>query len=45
MPDYNTYQQRLKPRTWKEMERWERKEWHRENDLRKSRGLPLLKKP
>lgn len=31
--------------TWKAMARWQRKAWHRENDRRRSCGLPQLPKP
>lgn len=33
------------PLVWKRMARWQRKAWYRENDLRRSKGLPLLPKP
>ena len=29
---------------WKDLPRWRRKRWHRENQTRQSRGLPPLKK-
>lgn len=31
--------------TWKTMPRWKRKEWHRQNDLRRANGLPPMPKP
>jgi hypothetical protein len=32
-------------RTWRTMERWQRKDWHRANARRVSHGLPALVKP
>jgi hypothetical protein len=41
MPEFYT-EQFGKPLTWKEMPRWMRKVWHKENDDRAMRGLRKL---
>jgi len=32
-------------KTWQDMKRWQRKAFHRENELRAMRGLPPKEKP
>jgi hypothetical protein len=36
---------RCRKKTWKQMYRWERKAFHRENEVRRLRGLPPKPKP
>ncbi len=38
------YSFQVKCDAWKHKPRWVRKDWHRENELRKMRGKPPLKK-
>ena len=40
-----TTQRNKRPRGWKFMKPWQRKEFHRENESRERRGLPPLPKP
>lgn len=42
-PDIPMYRPRKK--TWKNMERWKRKQFHRENEIRRIHGLKPLPKP
>jgi hypothetical protein len=44
MPNFATSRS-FSPPDWKTMTRWQRKEFHRENESRARKGLAALKKP
>jgi len=44
MPDY-FYRWRKTPRSWKELSRWERRAFYKENERRRILGKPVLPKP
>lgn len=44
MPDDRCYFT-FRPLTWKRMDRYQRKQFHRENEARRIRGLQPLRKP
>jgi hypothetical protein len=43
MPTFGGYG--FKRRTWATMLRWQRKEWHREQESRARRGLARMRRP
>lgn len=45
MPVGECYCYRYRKRTWRTMARWQRKQFHRENERRVALGKPPLPKP